>query len=133
MDQFVQNTFAFGREIEEDFPFVLLRTLPAHIPATLQTVHEFDGAVVLDQHAIGEVPNPWTAAVWNSFYCKHEEVLLALKAGGMDGKFAKVQILADLIAKLSQRLIIRQSKSRHRQIISYDDSNYILYRFTIYL
>src|SRR5277367_2395 len=106
--------------------------LPAYISAGFEAVHEFDRAVMLNQHAVGQVSNTRTIAVRNSLDRQHKQILLALESCRVDCLFAEMQVFADLVAKLGQRLVIGQRKVCHTEIISYDDSNFILYRFTIY-
>ena len=111
--EFGEDTFAFRRQIQENFATVAVRAFPAHVPAGFQAVDQFDGAVMLDLHPAGDFANTRAYSIRHAFDGQHELVLTALQARVFYSLFAEMEKLANLIAELGQCLVVREGEFFH--------------------
>jgi hypothetical protein len=71
-----------------------------------QPVDEFDRAVMLNLHSLGEIDNASLFGWRFSLDGEHQLMVLRFDACNASGFFAEVEKAADLIAKLRQSLVV---------------------------
>ena len=111
--KFAKNFFSFWSEGQQNFPAVILGAPAMDEASGFETVHEFDGAVVANLHAVREFTNSRPDAGGHTFNRQHKLILGALKAGFLYHLLAEVKKAANLVTKLRQGLIVRQSELLH--------------------
>jgi hypothetical protein len=121
-----QNPLALGREFHAHLSPVLvsaglLDEAPLHQP-----VHQFDGAMVLELKALGQIGDgrPWVAA--HTLHREHQLMVLRLDSGLPGRILAEVQETADLVTEFRQGLVVPGLKSSHRWKLNNIVSRYIL-------
>ena len=124
--QAVQQLFPLICEPNMHFTLICFRRYPLHHSVLRQPVHQFNGAVMTNQHPRCELANSRFNAIRQAFDCQQELMLLRLNSVGARLIFAKPQEPADLIAKFSQVLELTSCKFE-LSLLSH------MYRITTYL
>ena len=106
--QLGENALAFGSECEQDFAAVVLGAIAADISTGLETVDEFDGAVMANLHARGQFADNRADSGGHAFDRQHELVLAALEPRGLHGLLAKMEELPNLVAEFGEGLVVGQ-------------------------
>ena len=78
-----------------------------HKASRFQAIHQFDGAVMADLHALGELPNPRSDPGWDALDRQHQLILSALQSGFLYRLLAEMKESPNLVAELRQRLVIQ--------------------------
>lgn len=130
--QFGDDALAFGGEGEQDLATVIAGALASHVAATLQTVDQFDRTVMLNLHAVRQFADARANSARHALDGEHQLILATFQPGGLHGLFAEMQVPANLVPELGQRLVVRQGQPLHAKIVSCPDSANELYREAIY-
>ena len=98
--------FASRRELNKNLPPIHPAARAPHQPAFLQAIHQFDGAVMLDLKPLRKNADGRFLRGRNTFDGKQRLVLLRLKSRCPRVAFTEVQVPANRISAIRQRLEI---------------------------
>jgi dihydroorotate dehydrogenase (NAD+) catalytic subunit len=131
--QFGENPFSLGSKREKNFAAVILRARALYEAAGLEPVDQFDGAVVADIHAVGQLADSRPHVRRHALNGQHQLILPTFQPGLFHDLFAEMKKSANLVAKLRQCLIIRQGELLHAAdcIVPRFNAKTIVYRNTI--
>jgi hypothetical protein len=104
--QLTQNLLSAHSKCQQDLASILLSPLAANKSTALEPIYKFDGTMMLNLEAIGDLcnagTNPWSQA----FEGQQQLVLSGLKARIAHHTLAEAKITAYLMAELGQRLVV---------------------------
>ncbi len=104
--QETQQRLAARGEPNEHVPTVVVRSSPPDETASLHTVDQFDGAVVLDLQALRQDADRRLTTLWHSLQREQQLVLLGLEARRTCCTLAEMQKPPELVTELGQRPIL---------------------------
>jgi hypothetical protein len=111
--EFAEEFLPFGGEAQQNLTAVFTIAPAADVPALRQTIGQFDGAVVAELQPFRQNSDPRAQILRKPFDGQQELMLAWFYLRLACRLFTEVQELADLVAQLGERLIIRQGKSDH--------------------
>ncbi len=131
--EFGEHLFTFGRQREKHFTTVILSARAVDKSSRLQAVHQFYSAVVADFHTIGQFADSRAHPCWHPLDGQHELVLAPLQPCLLHHLLTEVEVAADLVTELRERLVIRQGEPFHAVdcIVLRSNMPFMLYRNTI--
>jgi len=104
--QLPQSRAATCRQAYPDLAPVFRPGCPLDGAGLFQAVHEFDGAVVLNEHSRGKLANGWFDAFRQAVHAKQQLVLLRLDTVPPCNRFAEMQKTPDLTPELGEVAIL---------------------------
>jgi hypothetical protein len=117
-----EEAVAAGKQRDEDAAAIVAAAGAANEAVGFEAVDEFDGAVMLEGEAFGEVLNGGLAALGEATNGEEHQVLLRLEAYGAGFGVAFAKEVADAVAQLGEGAVLRGSDvRRHDRSISYCD------------
>jgi len=106
----VQNSPAGRSQPEQNFTLVFESRNSRDRACGFKTIHQFNGAVVLDKQPGGDLPDGGLYAVGKALNREQQLMLLRLNTMLLCGCFAEVQELPDLPPELGQIAILGRRK-----------------------
>jgi hypothetical protein len=97
--QFAEHPFTFPGEREQYFSPVAPASMTTHETTVRQPVYQFDGAVMPNLQALGQLSDTRADLERQALESQHELVLPRLQSGNARRLFAKVQELADMVTQ----------------------------------
>ena len=101
-----QDRAASRRKPDPDFALVFGARSSRDCARDLKTVHQFDGAVMLDEESCGNFPNCWLYVLWKALDGKQQLMLLRLDVMLLCRGFTEMKELPDLPSELSQIAVL---------------------------
>ena len=119
--KFRQDSLSFTSQCQQHFAAIVYRSFPADTTIRLKPIDQFNCAVMLQLHPVGKFSDPRPDALGHSLDRQHELVLLLFDARLAYRLLAEIQEFANLVAELSQGLIVRLAETFHTFIVSCRD------------
>jgi hypothetical protein len=116
-----KNALALRRNPQQNTPMVSFVAQAPQQTLLNRAIHQFDGAVVLQQHSLGHVGDGGQYPIRHAAHALQHLVLLVVQPHSLGGRMAHMQKSAQLKSKLSQALQMRyielaRSKTIFRQL-----------------
>jgi len=111
--QFGENFLSFKSKGQQHFTAIALGAVPMNIPSLFEAIHQFDGTVVADLHALSQLADARPRPLRHAFDCQHELILPTLEARSVHCLLAEMEKPANLVAEFSESLVVRGREFFH--------------------